>query len=157
MDCSAGEVLHSLLGTLHHRGIQPILAEVADDVRPELDRYGIMKLIGTEAIYGGVGDVLRAYDPGRPAAAPSVSAGPHPGAPTRACLAIEMRKNQSRLWPVRKTELEEFAPPWVHCMPGCDRHVCGRRTGWVRSRSCFRNPRRPRAAPAVVCLSASAG
>jgi len=80
VDYSAGEVLRSLLGTLRRQGIRPVLAEVADDVRTELDRYGIVKFLGTEAIYGGVEDVLRAYSSGRPA---SLSAEPRPGAPTR--------------------------------------------------------------------------
>jgi len=81
VDYSAGEVLRSLLGALRHQGIRPVLAEMADDVRTELDRYGIVKLLGTEAIYGGVGDVLRAYGSGQPV---SLSAEPRPGAPTRA-------------------------------------------------------------------------
>jgi MFS superfamily sulfate permease-like transporter len=98
VDFTAAQTLAALLGALQHEGIRPVLAEVADEVRAELDRYGITKLVGVGAIYRQVGDVLRAYGAGvasRPGPQPGaaalvagaarpLAAGPRHGAPNHA-------------------------------------------------------------------------
>jgi cyanophycinase-like exopeptidase len=79
VDYSAGQLLGRLLRALQRKGIRPLVAEVSDDVRTLLDRYGIAKLLGPGAVYRSVGDVLRAYDAAHPSAA-----GHRQGAPTHA-------------------------------------------------------------------------
>lgn len=50
-----------------------VFSEVADPVRAELDRYGITDLVGADAYYPSLPDVLTAYrgQAGPPAAGPS--------------------------------------------------------------------------------------
>ena len=61
VDFSAAETLRSICGLLKKQGIRPVFAVVSDDVRTELDRSGITKLIGEDAYYATVGDVVNAY------------------------------------------------------------------------------------------------
>ena len=79
VDYSAGQLLGRLLRALQRKGIRPLVAEVSDDVRALLDRYGIAKLLGPGAVYRSVGDVLRADHAAHPSAA-----GHRQGAPTHA-------------------------------------------------------------------------
>ncbi len=62
VDYSAEQTLRSTIARLHRQGIRPVLAEVAPEVDTWLRRYGIVKLLGSGAIYGTVGDVVRAYN-----------------------------------------------------------------------------------------------
>lgn len=64
VDYTAAQTLQGLLKGLQRQGIRPVLAEVADDVRTQLERYGIVRLVGSDSIHGSIGDVLRAYDAG---------------------------------------------------------------------------------------------
>ena len=61
VDFSAAEALCALSGILRERGIRLVFAVVADPVRSELDRSGLTELIGADAYYGSVGDVLNTY------------------------------------------------------------------------------------------------
>lgn len=80
VDYSAAQTLASLIGTLQHEGIRPVLAEVTQDVQTELDRYGILKRMGKGAVHRTVDDVLRAYD----AASASNASQPREGTPNHA-------------------------------------------------------------------------
>jgi high affinity sulfate transporter 1 len=61
VDWSAGATLRQGYNSLKDKGIRLVLAEVSDDVRAELDRYGITDLVGKDAFYTTVPDVLAAY------------------------------------------------------------------------------------------------
>ena len=61
VDFSAAESLHSICGLLKQQGIRLVFAVVSDDVRTELDRSGLTELIGENAYYATVGDVVNAY------------------------------------------------------------------------------------------------
>jgi SulP family sulfate permease len=67
VDYSAAQTLRSLLGTLQQQCIRPVFAEVANEIRTELERYGILKLLGTGAVFVQVGDVVRSYEARLPA------------------------------------------------------------------------------------------
>jgi sulfate permease, SulP family len=61
LDYSAAETLRSIAGTLKERGIRMVFAVVSGDVRQEMDRSEITRLVGEEAFYAAVGEVLNAY------------------------------------------------------------------------------------------------
>ncbi|HMA45849.1 MAG TPA: hypothetical protein VKP11_01345, partial [Frankiaceae bacterium] len=44
---------------VHARHVRLVFAETSDPVRTELDRYGITALIGADAYYPALADVLR--------------------------------------------------------------------------------------------------
>lgn len=75
VDYSAGETLRQLIPTLQRAGVQVVLAEVADDVRRELHRYGVIALLPPPALCETVGDVVRHYT------AHAAQPAPAPGAP----------------------------------------------------------------------------
>lgn len=63
VDYSAAQILRSLIGMLRQNNARPVLLEVMRNVEQELDRYGILHMLGDGAIYREVGDVIRAYEP----------------------------------------------------------------------------------------------
>jgi MFS superfamily sulfate permease-like transporter len=61
VDYSGAQTINELIQELHSRGVRLVLAEVEQDVRDELDRYGLTTLIGTEAYFDTVVEVIEAY------------------------------------------------------------------------------------------------
>ncbi|MDA8085148.1 MAG: SulP family inorganic anion transporter [Nitrospiraceae bacterium] len=61
VDFSAAETLRLIAGDFRDRGIRLVLAEVSEHVREELDRSQLTRLIGKDAYYLTLADVLRAY------------------------------------------------------------------------------------------------
>jgi high affinity sulfate transporter 1 len=61
VDYSAGLAVQELHGALQERGVRLVFVEVAEDVRRELRRYGVEDLVGTDAFFGSLQDLLDAY------------------------------------------------------------------------------------------------
>ena len=61
VDFSAAETLRAIALSLRERGVRLALAEVSDHVREELDRSQLTGLVGGDAYYGSLADVLNAY------------------------------------------------------------------------------------------------
>ncbi len=61
VDFSAAETLREIHGILKDRGTRLVWANVTDPVLVELDRYGITGLIGKDAFYDNISDVMDAY------------------------------------------------------------------------------------------------
>jgi len=61
VDFSAAEALRETYELLKQRGIRFTLVEVQANVRAELDRYGITKLVGNEYIFGRIHELEPAY------------------------------------------------------------------------------------------------
>ena len=51
--------LRGLVAELREHNVALILADVSDDVKARLSRYGFVELVGEDASYEGLGDVLR--------------------------------------------------------------------------------------------------
>jgi sulfate permease, SulP family len=75
VDYSAAAVVRTLYGLLHGHGIRLVFAEVTPQVHVQLERSGIIDLVGPDAFYNTAGAVVDAY---RQQAA---AAGAHPHAP----------------------------------------------------------------------------
>ncbi len=58
IDYSGGETLRDLFGELSDRGVRLVLADVADAVRIELDRFGITELVGADAFFVGTPEAI---------------------------------------------------------------------------------------------------
>jgi MFS superfamily sulfate permease-like transporter len=58
IDYSASEVLHTVAERLRGQGVRLVLSNVLDDVHRQLERYGLVELIGPEAFYETSGAVL---------------------------------------------------------------------------------------------------
>ncbi len=61
VDFSASETLHEIHAQLADRNVRLVLSNVVEDVRVELDRYGISDLLGPDAIFDQVLDVVAAF------------------------------------------------------------------------------------------------
>jgi MFS superfamily sulfate permease-like transporter len=61
VDYSAAAKLRSTNGILKDKGIRMVFAMVSDDVRAELDRFGITDLVGKDAFYATGDELLNAY------------------------------------------------------------------------------------------------
>lgn len=61
VDYSAAGTLITVFKQLRTQGVRPVLAEVSDDVRSELDRSGVTELIGEDAYYTTVDEAVSAY------------------------------------------------------------------------------------------------
>jgi MFS superfamily sulfate permease-like transporter len=59
VDYTGGESLAGLVAELREHDVALVLADVSDDVKARLSRYGFVDLIGEDAFYEGLGDVLR--------------------------------------------------------------------------------------------------
>ncbi len=64
VDFSAAETLRLIASDLKTRGIRLVMSGVSDDVLKELARSQLTRLIGADAYYDTVGDVLREYRAG---------------------------------------------------------------------------------------------
>jgi len=67
IDYSAAQTLHRVHHTLRSRGVQLCLMDVADHIHDELEEYGIITLLGSDAFFPAPADVVEAYrkDAGR--------------------------------------------------------------------------------------------
>jgi high affinity sulfate transporter 1 len=65
VDFTAAATLRSIHGVLAAKGIRLIFADVLDEsVRADLERYGLVELIGKDGFYTRLRDVVEAYDAG---------------------------------------------------------------------------------------------
>jgi MFS superfamily sulfate permease-like transporter len=68
VDFTAAETIRELHASLKDRGARLVFSAVMDDVRAELDRYGITELVGEDAFFASVGDVRDAFGAATPTA-----------------------------------------------------------------------------------------
>jgi SulP family sulfate permease len=61
IDFTATEVLERVIKGLQENGITFVACDVQDPVRRELERDGLLALIGPEHVYGDTDDVIKAY------------------------------------------------------------------------------------------------
>ena len=61
VDYSAAATLRSTHGILKERGIRLAFVMVGDDVKAELDRFGITDLVGEDAFYATGDELLKAF------------------------------------------------------------------------------------------------
>jgi high affinity sulfate transporter 1 len=74
VDYSGWKSLAELRDELDERGVRLVLADLSSEVRGELDRYGVLAQIGTDAVFPSVGDAVDAFD-ALPAGARSPTSG----------------------------------------------------------------------------------
>ena len=56
-----GATVTLLVGILKEKGIRLVFVMISDDVRAELDRFGITDLVGEDAFYGTGRELMNAY------------------------------------------------------------------------------------------------
>ena len=61
IDYSAGQTLSSLFELLKDKGVRLVFVMVSDEVKAELDRYGVSDLVGADAFYASGDDLLNAF------------------------------------------------------------------------------------------------
>ncbi len=61
IDYSGAETLRQVHGALADHGIRFVMAEVLTSVRGELERYGLVDLLGEDAFYETISDIVAAY------------------------------------------------------------------------------------------------
>lgn len=61
VDYTGGEVLRGLHAVAHERGVRLVLADVNARVREELDRDGTTQMLGEDAFFDSIGDVVDAF------------------------------------------------------------------------------------------------
>jgi high affinity sulfate transporter 1 len=61
IDFSGGQTLFDLLEQMKEKGSHLVLAELDDEVRAELDRYGLTEAIGVDAVFDSVGEAVAAF------------------------------------------------------------------------------------------------
>jgi SulP family sulfate permease len=64
VDYTGGETIIQVDKGLEERGVRLVLAGVGQEIRAELDRAGVTDVVGTDAYYASVVDVLQAYRAG---------------------------------------------------------------------------------------------
>ena len=69
IDYSAGETILGILDQMKERGTRLVFADVDDDVRTELDRFGITDVVGTDAYFSSVVEVVEAFRTAAPGGA----------------------------------------------------------------------------------------
>ncbi len=62
IDYTGAQVLLQLVSELDERHIRLVFAEVMDDVRTELDHYGILDKVGADALYASLPDLAEAFN-----------------------------------------------------------------------------------------------
>jgi SulP family sulfate permease len=67
IDYTGGETIRQLHGELAEHGIKLVVAEPLAQVRELLERYGLVDLLGPDAIYDTVDDAVRAFAQTAPA------------------------------------------------------------------------------------------
>jgi high affinity sulfate transporter 1 len=75
IDYSAGETVREVHGQLSERGIRLVIAELPDESRADLARYGLVELLGEDAFFDTVTEAIEAYRsaPTPPPSTPPVS------------------------------------------------------------------------------------
>lgn len=66
VDFSGGQTLLDLADEMQQAGTRMVFAEMTDDVRAELDRYGVSDAIGQDAYFDTPVDVMEAFRSARP-------------------------------------------------------------------------------------------
>jgi high affinity sulfate transporter 1 len=61
IDYSGAQTLKQIHAELAEHGVRFVIADTLDDVRAELDRYGLVDLLGEDAFYPTVTDAIAAY------------------------------------------------------------------------------------------------
>ncbi len=61
IDYSAGQTLRSLFELLKDKGVRLVFVMVSDEVKAELDRYGLSDLLGADAFYASGDDLVNAF------------------------------------------------------------------------------------------------
>ena len=61
IDYTGADTIRQVHTILEKKGVTLVFSNVIEDVRKEIDRYGLTKLIGEEHIYDSLPDVLEAY------------------------------------------------------------------------------------------------
>jgi sulfate permease, SulP family len=61
VDWSGGTTIRQSFDQLKERGVRLVFAEVADNVRAELDGYEVTKLVGEDAFYRSIAAMMAAY------------------------------------------------------------------------------------------------
>ena len=61
IDYSAGESILSVLEQMKDHGTRLVFADVDDDVKVELDRFGISELVGQDGFFSSVVEVVQAF------------------------------------------------------------------------------------------------
>jgi len=61
VDYSGGLTLKQVVNELHDRGARFVVAQASDEVRAELDRFGITETIGADAYVDTVGAAVQAH------------------------------------------------------------------------------------------------
>ena len=61
IDYSGAETLRQVHGALADHDIRFVMAEVMTSVRGELERYGLVELLGEDAFYETISDIVAAY------------------------------------------------------------------------------------------------
>jgi len=61
IDFSAGAAVSQVHNELSERGVRLVIANISDDVRRQLDTYGVTDQIGTDAYFHTVGDAVNAF------------------------------------------------------------------------------------------------
>lgn len=66
VDFSGGQTLIDVIAEMQQAGTRLVFAEMSDDVRKELDRYGVTDAIGRDAYFDTPVDVMEAFRSSRP-------------------------------------------------------------------------------------------
>ena len=61
VDYSAGETIVGIHAQMQEHGTRLVFADVDDDVRTELDRFGITELVGPDGFFSSVVEVVEAF------------------------------------------------------------------------------------------------
>jgi MFS superfamily sulfate permease-like transporter len=61
VDFSGGQTLLDLHRQMADAGVRVVVAEVDDDVRAELDRYGFTEAVGADAYFASISEVVAAF------------------------------------------------------------------------------------------------
>ncbi|HQR26909.1 MAG TPA: SulP family inorganic anion transporter [Nocardioides sp.] len=61
VDYTGGLTLRQVASELHDRGVRLVLADLADGVRPELDRFGVTDQVGADAYTESVGEAVERF------------------------------------------------------------------------------------------------
>ena len=61
VDFSGGETMRQAVAELHDRGARLVIAELNDDTRRQLDRYGVSDLIGADGYFDSVGEAIDSF------------------------------------------------------------------------------------------------
>jgi SulP family sulfate permease len=62
VDWSAGLTLKQLYRALHDREVRLVFSGMTDDVRTQLERYGVVELVGADAFFESIQDVVEAFE-----------------------------------------------------------------------------------------------